>query len=104
MKKITVGWCICALVDDEDYEYLSQWKWRLSEQGYAVRTEPGTNSNEKILMHRIVLGRKLGHDNFECTHHINWNTLDNWRKIFVKQRIVKTITIEANVKIILQVT
>lgn len=80
MRKISVGWCVHALVDDEDYEYLSQWKWRLSHNGYAIRSERVAGENKIIRMHRIVLERKLGHDDFEDTHHINWNKIDNQRE------------------------
>ena len=67
-----------ALVDDEDFEYLSQWKW------CAVWCE-GTKSfraytNIKVdgkyrtfVMHRLVMKTP---DNMLCDH-INHNTLDN---------------------------
>ena len=34
--KLTGG-AVC-LLDDNDYEYLSRWKWQLGKDGYARRT------------------------------------------------------------------
>ena len=61
-----------ALVDDEDYEYLSQFRWSVYKLGYVMRNENGRS----ILMHREIMGvtaRDLVVD------HINHNTLDNRR-------------------------
>ena|ERR1035437_9624291 len=69
-----------AIVDDEDYEYLNQFKWQLSTKGYACRTKRiGLRKfNKKITfwMHREVLKTP---DNFQ-TDHINGNKLDNRRE------------------------
>ena len=45
-----------ALVDDEDYEWLSQWKWYDSTNG-AARYENilGKPNPKQILMHRIIM-------------------------------------------------
>ena len=34
-----------TLVDDEDFNWLMQWKWRLTSWGYVCRT---TKKNKKI--------------------------------------------------------
>jgi hypothetical protein len=66
-----------ALVDDTDYEYLNQWKWKLHIQGYACRS--GWDAKNKkytcVLMHQVVL-----HPNpNEEIDHFNQNKLDNQR-------------------------
>lgn len=42
-----------ALVDDEDYEWLNQWKWCYAKRGYATRRDEKTNKSLK--MHRVIL-------------------------------------------------
>jgi hypothetical protein len=60
-----------ALVDDEDFEWLNQWKWYYHD-GYALRMSLGSN-RKSIRMHRIIMNTP---DNME-PDHINGNTLDN---------------------------
>jgi hypothetical protein len=74
-----------VMVDDEDHEYLSQFKWhRVSARGkhYAGRTVSLPNqASLTILMHRELLGTPKG----MFSDHINGETLDNRR---VNLRIV----------------
>lgn len=63
-----------ALVDDEDYENLSRFKWYF-HKGYAVRTEMRNCKTREIRMHREVLGLQPG-DGLEGDH-INGDKLDN---------------------------
>ncbi len=61
-----------ALVDADDYEKLSQYKWHVNRKGdmlYACRSEKG----KKIKMHRQILNAPPG---MHCDH-INHNGLDN---------------------------
>lgn len=58
-----------AIVDDEDFEYLSQWKWHYSEPGYALHWD----KRKKVYMHRLVNKTSIGLQ----TDHINKNKLDN---------------------------
>lgn len=52
-----------ALVDDEDYEYLNQWKWqaRKNRRGdrvwtwYAARLENQSGRRVLLLMHRVIM-------------------------------------------------
>lgn len=67
-----------ALVDDEDYEWLSKYNWSLTvpdrpSGGYAFRRDPKTG--RMIGMHRMIMNPPEG---FEVDH-INGNTLDNRR-------------------------
>lgn len=67
-----------ALVDDEDFEWLSQWKWQAAWQKniksfYAVRTAIKDGKKTTILMHREIMHTP---DGMQCDH-INHNTTDN---------------------------
>lgn len=78
MKKIKLTHGRTAIVDDEDHEWLSQWKWFFSAKGYAERTQylGGGAKNEKskrFLMHRVINNTPDGLE----TDHINRNKLDN---------------------------
>jgi hypothetical protein len=81
MKKINLTRNKQAIVDDEDFEYLMQWKWRCTAQGYAAReqylgTIDGKRIRKNVLMHRVIASTP---HNLE-TDHINHDKLDN-RKI-----------------------
>jgi hypothetical protein len=79
MKKIPINKGLFCLVDDEDYEFLSQWKWTSNAKGYVVRTHRekmgrGTYT-EHIIMHRVINNTPDG----MVTDHINGDRLDNRR-------------------------
>jgi hypothetical protein len=65
-----------ALIDDEDWELISQYKWyaekqqNSSEMWYAK-----TNKPKSIRMHRLIIDAQNG----EEVDHINHNGLDNRR-------------------------
>ena len=68
MKKIKLTKGYYTLVDDDKFEFLSQFKWHYSN-GYAMR-----RVGKKILqMHRVLLNTPVGKD----TDHINRYSLDN---------------------------
>jgi hypothetical protein len=63
-------------VDDEDLDFLSQWKWRLGSGGYARRTQALPNKKKAIItMHRLIISAQRG----EIVDHLNRVRLDNRR-------------------------
>ena len=83
MREIPLTQGQVALVDDEDYEDLNQFKWyahwhRHTKSFYAARGVRLTNGKmRQELMHRRILGLKHG-DKRQCDH-IYHKTLDNRR-------------------------
>jgi hypothetical protein len=71
LREIPLTQGYIALVDDEDYDYLMQWKWHYM-QGYA-KTFDKVNKTGKIAMHRLLLEANSG----EIVDHVNRNKLDN---------------------------
>lgn len=69
VKEIPITKEAVALVDEDDYEYLAQFKWHLHSAGYAITSIKG----KKKYMHRLILSAKKG----EIVDHANHNTLDN---------------------------
>ena len=70
MKRIPLNQNAFTLVDDDDYENLSKYKWYCSAQGYAVRN---LGQGKQMRMHRQIINAPNG---FE-TDHINGDKLDN---------------------------
>ena len=73
MKKIPLTQGKFAIVDDEDYEWLMQWKWSY-HNGYARRQIWNGGKPIRIYMHRLIMGvtdPKLHVD------HYDGNKLDN---------------------------
>lgn len=83
MKEIQLTQGQVALVDDEDCEWLNQWKWHAhwschTHSYYANRTLRLANGKGiKIWMHRQIIGLERG-EKRQCDH-INHETLDNQR-------------------------
>ncbi len=93
MKKIPLTKGRFAIVDDEDYLHLMQFKWAVSE-GYAVRNSETINGMREtgIKMHRQVLAfPKFSLD------HINRNRLDN-RKCNLRPCTLSTNPLNAKKK------
>ena len=81
MKQIPLTQNKFAIIDDEDYDFLMQWKWMYNAKGPAVRSKHlyGSHDNAKrkmYYMHREIMKAK---DNEEVDHK-NHDPLDN-RKI-----------------------
>jgi hypothetical protein len=67
---------IC-IIDDEDYEDISRFKWHYAKGGYAIRNiwDGKTETNDGELMHRRIMGLKSADGKF--VDHANRNGLDN---------------------------
>lgn len=77
MRLISLSQEQFAIVDDEDYEFLMQWRWnaqwsKITRSFYAVRTDY-TNGKTQVSMHRLLAKTPKG----VRTDHHNHNTLDN---------------------------
>jgi len=54
-----------AIVDDDIYEYLSQWKWgaqRIKNKWYAIRSEGPYWNRKRVYMHRVITNAPAGMD------------------------------------------
>lgn len=72
MKKIPLTQGKFALVDDEDYDKISRYKWRYNKNGYAMAHDILENKVD-VYMHRLVNKTAVGFH----TDHINHDKLDN---------------------------
>jgi hypothetical protein len=80
MKELRLSSGNYALVDDEDFEYLNQWKWYEMKNGktsYAFRTRSIKRDNrfitKSIMMHRVIMNPP----DKMIIDHINHMGLDN---------------------------
>ena len=83
MKEIPLTQGFVALVDDADYEHLSQWKWyaaRITRTNPAIavrsETRPKQKRRRRVFMHRLIMNTPPG----LVTDHLNHQTLDNRRE------------------------
>lgn len=80
MKEIKLSQGLVTLVDDEDYEYLNQWKWSASWPTYAktyyvqrtIWVKPHEIS-KTICMHRVIMNTPSDMQ----VDHIDHNGLNN---------------------------
>lgn len=78
MMKIPLTQSKFALVDDEDYEWLSQWKWCPHKNGHATYAHRNLKIGDHwgvILMHREIM--KLQPGDGIIIDHIDRNSLNN---------------------------
>jgi hypothetical protein len=75
MKEIKLSQGKVALVDDEDFEYLNQFKWHASGNSKYTYYAMHRNKDRNLLMHRIIMNTP---DNLEVDH-IDHNGLNNQR-------------------------
>lgn len=74
MKKLPLSQGKFALVDDEDFEWLNQWKWCAAKSKkfvYAVRKV----KKKMLYLHRFITSAPKG----KVVDHLNHDTLDNRR-------------------------
>lgn len=75
MSRIPLTQGLTAIVDDQDFEFLSQWSWcahRKTNTTYAVRSIYQSGSWETLYMHTALTG-------YAYVDHKNGNGLDNRR-------------------------
>lgn len=79
-KEIPVdGSSFPALIDEEDYPKVSNFKWRLNPKGYVIATYWKGGKMREVLLHRLVLGVSDSSN----VDHIHHNKLDN-RKLEIR--------------------
>jgi hypothetical protein len=79
MKEIPLTQGKVALVDDEDFDFINQWKWSACKSGktyYATRKKRIAGKDKGFSMHRVLLGIKRRY--IFCDHK-DGNGLDNRR-------------------------
>lgn len=64
-----------AIVDDEDYAALSQYKWQVTKRRHTCYARRAIGGGKYLYMHTAILGKKEGF----MADHINGNGLDNRR-------------------------
>lgn len=77
MKEIELTQGHVAIVDDEDFDRINAFNWRVLPSGdnlYGSRTVQKDNKSVNIMMHRIILGVT---DSEVQVDHKNGNGLDN---------------------------
>lgn len=78
-KEIPLSRGMVALVDDCDYERVSQYKWCIDGNGYVVRAESyyvdGKRKRRKIMLHRFIMDAPQGF----AVDHRQHDLLDNRR-------------------------
>lgn len=77
-KQIPLSQGLFATVDDDMYEYLSQWKWyaiKARTTFYAVRNIGHSPFQKRVWMHRVIMNTPNEMD----TDHWDGNGLNNQR-------------------------
>lgn len=93
MKQIKLSQGEFAIVDNKNFEWLSQWKWNArwakhTKSFYAIRGKRIDSKFYEISMAREILGLKK--DDKRQADHINHNTLDN------RERNLRIVTSQQN--------
>lgn len=84
MRQISLSQGQFAVVDDADFEWLNNWRWRASFKAdagifyvtrWSTKDEYGDGNRSIVLMHRFILGAPEG----VMVDHRDRNTLNNQR-------------------------
>ncbi len=81
MKTIKLTQGQVTLVDDIDYEYLSQWKWYANwdlKHFRAMRNLSKVNGKRKTMRMHTIIAQRMGIDS-KMIDHIDHNSLNNQR-------------------------
>lgn len=92
MKRIKLTTGRYATVDNSDYDWLNQWKWRENSQGYVSRNIRKGKKQGLLFMHKLITRT----DRNSIVDHINRNPLDNRRS---NLRVVTATENNINMKI-----
>ena len=99
-KKICLTHGKLAIVDVEDFDWLSQWHWFYKPGGYAVRNQylgttgtPKVKRYKRIYMSREILKAPVG----LVVDHINHDTLDN-RKVNLRLATHRENSINSSIR------
>jgi hypothetical protein len=79
MREITLSKGLIALIDDEDWELVSQYKWfavKKARSFYATTKIKRGGKHKNISMHRLIMDAKPG----QTVDHIDGNSQDNQKK------------------------
>jgi hypothetical protein len=66
---------VFTCVDDQDYEWVMQWRWRLSSRGYTIRSDQTEGREVVVALHRALLLPPPG----MVVDHIDHDKLNNTR-------------------------
>jgi hypothetical protein len=75
MKEIQLTQGKVAIVDDEDFEFLSKWKWHVLRTRWAHGEIWYARRGRGVMMHKVIAGR-IGLPNVD---HADGDGLHNWR-------------------------
>jgi hypothetical protein len=76
MKEIKLSRGEITMVDDDDFEWLTQWKWYCDNKGYATRVVKVNGKDGRIFMARQIMNAPQGLE----VDHIDHNPLNNQKE------------------------
>lgn len=66
-----------AIIDEEDYELVSKYKWNYGKNGYASTSVGGRKNKKMIYMHRLIMGVTVSK---QTVDHIDGDKTNNTKK------------------------